>query len=162
MRHVTHWRAALVTALAVATLAHGAARAAMPEEAISVTFLGIRATKETSEHVDPALRPIADELRRSKYNCFRLAINDTRSVALGRTWELPLVEDYAVRIQPNKETDESVQLVLSWIHYEKGKDGKRKPRALLKVPMTLRKGKYLLSGGWKLKEGGLMGAVAVK
>lgn len=165
MRHARHWQAtgwALLAAFVLTQAAGAAPRSGPSQDTVAVTILGVRATKETNEHVDPPLRPIADELKRSKYNCFRLAVSDTKNVTLGETWELPLIEDYAVRIQPEKETADTVRLVLSWIRYEKAKDGKRRPRTLLKVPLAIRKGKYLLSGGWKLKDGALLGAVAVQ
>jgi len=129
---------------------------------VTVTFFEIHASKEEKEHIDPALQAIADELKHSKYNCFRLGVTKTQAVVLGKVWELALREDHAARVQPKEVKDDSVVLVMSWVRYEKDDKGERKCKELLSIPMTLRKGKYLLSGGWKLSTGALMGAVAVK
>jgi len=157
-----------LTALAIATglLLAAAAPSAAAEaddsaKTVTVTFLEIHASKEEKEHIDPQLQAIAEELKRSKYNCFRLGVTKTQGVVLGKVWELALREDHAARVQPKEVKDDAVVLVMSWVRYEKDDKGERKCRVLLSVPMTLRKGKYLLSGGWKLSTGALMGAVAV-
>jgi len=133
----------------------------VPHGSVTVTILGIHATNQPIENVDPLLRPIQDELRRSGYNSFRLVVNDTRSVSMSSTWELPLIEDYAIRIQPTKETDERVNLILSWVRYEKI-GGRAQARTLQRMSLEIRKGKYFPSGGWRLNEGALMAAIAVK
>lgn len=137
-------------------------RAAAPQ-GVTVTVMGIRATKDPTENVDPPLQPIVDELRRSNFNSFRLVANDTRSVPVGTPADFPLIEDYALRIQPERDTDETVRLTLSWIQAGRDASGKPTPaRVLQRLTLDLRKGKYFLSGGWKLKEGALIGAIAVK
>jgi len=152
---------AATAAAAPAPKKDGAAKGASVKT-VTATFMEIHASKEKQEHIDPALQAIADELKRSKYNCFRLGVTKTQVVVLGKVWELALREDYAVRVQPKEVKDDAVVLVLSWVRYEKDDQGKRQSKVLLSVPMTLRKGKYLLSGGWKLSTGALMGAIAVK
>jgi hypothetical protein len=133
----------------------------IPHGSVTVTILGIHATNQPTETIDPRLRSIASELRRSGYNSFRLVVNDTRSVSMSSTWELPLIEDYAIRIQPTKETDDKVNLILTWVRYEK--IGPRtQARTLQRMSLEIRKGKYFPSGGWRLNEGALMAAIAVK
>jgi len=142
-------------------LGAGAGSLAAPPASVKVALLGIKATKEDKEHIDPKLEPIADELKRSQFNCFRLASSDTRNIPVGRMSELPLVEDHALQVQPDKVEDETVQLTLTWVQYVRDPAGKRTMETLQKMTLTIRRGKYLLSGGWKLKEGALLGAVAV-
>jgi hypothetical protein len=132
-------------------------------QAVSVTILGIRATKEDKPHIDPGLQSVAEKLRSGKYNSFRLAVSDTRSVPLGGVMELAMVEDYALRVQIEKVTDDSVQIDLAWLRVEKDAQGKPRVSTVQPMKMTLRKGKYMLSGGWELQEGAtLWGAVAVR
>jgi hypothetical protein len=132
-------------------------------EAVSVTLLGIRATKEDKPHIDPGLQSVAEKLRSGKYNSFRLAVSDTRSVPLGGVMEVAMVEDYALRVQILKVADDSVQIDLAWLRVEKDAQGKPRIRTVQPMKMTLRKGKYMLSGGWELQEGAtLWGAVAVR
>jgi hypothetical protein len=132
-----------------------------PHGAVSVTVFGIRASNEPQENIDPPLQPIGDELRRSRFNSFRVVVNDTRSVAMSQTWDVAMIEDYALLVQPLKETDDTVNVILSWVKYEKV-GGRPQARVLSRMSMVIRKGKYFLSGGWRLKEGALMAAVAVK
>jgi hypothetical protein len=132
-------------------------------EAVSVTILGIRATKEDKPHIDPGLQSVAEKLRSGKYNSFRLAVSDTRSVPLGGVMEVAMVEDYILRVQILKVADDSVQIDLAWLRVEKDAQGKPRIRTVQPMKMTLRKGKYMLSGGWELQEGAtLWGAVAVR
>ena len=132
-------------------------------EAVSVTILGIRATKEDKPHIDPGLQSVAEKLRSGKYNSFRLAVSDTRSVPLGGVMEVAMVEDYVLRVQVLKVADDSVQIDLAWLRVEKDAQGKPRIRTVQPMKMTLRKGKYMLSGGWELQEEAtLWGAVAVR
>ena len=126
---------------------------AQAEEAITVTVLGIHATTEPTEHIDPALQPIADELRRSSYNCFRLVASATRRIAVGETSEFAMVEGYALHIRPEKVDEDSLRLTITWV---------QEGRILQRMTLALRKGKYFLSGGWRLKEGAILGAVAAQ
>jgi len=128
---------------------------------VSITVMGIHATNQPKESIDPILLPIADELRRLKFNSFALVVNDTRSVAMTSTWEVPLTEGYALQIQPLRQTDDKAALILNWIRYERVGD-KIQAKALGRTMFEIRKGKYLLQGGWRLKEGVLMTAIAVK
>jgi len=133
------------------------------QQNVTVAILGIRATKEDKPHVDPGLQSVAEKLRSGKYNSFRLAVSDTRSVPVGGAMEVAMVEDYALRVQVEKVTDDSVQIDLAWLRIEKDAQGKPRVSTVQPMKMTLRKGKYMLSGGWELKEGAtLWGAVAVK
>ena len=132
-------------------------------EAVSVTILGIRATKEDKPHIDPGLQSVAEKLRSGKYNSFRLAVSDTRRVPLGGVMEVAMVEDYILRVQIEKVADDSVQIDLAWLRVEKDAQGKPRIRTVQPMKMTLRKGKYMLSGGWELQEEAtLWGAVAVR
>ncbi len=151
-----------VLAIAIAAGAAGAAKPEAPQEAVSVTIFGIRATNEAKPYVDPALKAIEAELKGFKFNSFRIVANDTRSVPVGKAWELPMIEGYARRVEPEKIDGGKVTLGLSWIQYTTTPDGKREGRVCERLSLVIRKGKYLLSGGWKLKEGALLGAVAVK
>jgi hypothetical protein len=132
-----------------------------PSPSVSITVVGIRATNEPKENIDPSLLPIANELRRSRFNSFQLVVNDTRSVPMTTSWEVMMVEDYALQIQPMRQTDDRVFLVVSWVRYEQV-GGKLQARPLQRMSFEIRKGKYLLSGGWRLKQGALMAAIAVK
>jgi len=87
---------------------------------------------------------------------------DTRQVKLRTASEFTLVEDYALRIQPESEAADEAKLTVTWIKYVKQKGQKPKARVLQRVPLTIRKGKYLLWGGWKLTDGALLAAVAVQ
>jgi len=136
--------------------------AAAPQT-LNVTVIGIHATKEPKAFIDPALKAIAAELgkRAVGYNSFRLVANETSSVAVGKTWECEMVEDYARQVQPIKvEADKATVRVL-WIQYVV-KEEKRRAQEREKLTLSIRKGKYFLSGGWKLKQGVLLGAVAVQ
>jgi hypothetical protein len=172
MRDATRRQALGRAALAVMVLAAVAASAALAaeppkneggdEKGVSVTILGIHATNEKEPHVDPALKAIAEHLKGFKFNSFRLIAKETRSVAFGKTWELAMLEGYARHVQPLEAADDRVKIVAAWIQYVKDKEGKPKPHVREKHVMVIRKGKYLLSGGWKLKTGALLGAVAVE
>ena len=156
--------AAAVVALAAARPAPGAAPpapvirpvgAAVPAiEQVSVTILGIHATTQPQSHISPALRPIADELRQSKYNSFDLVASDVRTLAVGGSMETALLEGYSIRVVVEKVTGDTVQLVLSW---------SRQGQVRQQVRMALRKGKYFLTGGWELQENGaLLAAIAAR
>ncbi|MBM4017362.1 MAG: hypothetical protein FJ288_03395 [Planctomycetes bacterium] len=128
-----------------------------------MAVLGIRATKESKPQTDPALQSVADELRMTKFNSFRLIVSDTRQVRVGGGMDVSLVEDYALHVEVEKASPESTQIVLVWMRVEKDAQGKPQARPLKRVQMTIRKGKFFLSGGWELKDGAaLFGAVAVK
>jgi len=139
----------------------GSGRPSGPAASVSITVLGIHATNEAKENIDPSLLPIADELRRSRFNSFRLIVNETRSVPMSTLSEVMMAEDYALHVQPSRQTDDKVSLVLSWVRYDKV-GGKSQMRVLQRMSLEIRKGKYLLSGGWRLKEGALVGAIAVR
>jgi hypothetical protein len=165
MEQARRGRAVAWAALAIvvaAGAAGAAAKSEAPPEAVSVTLLGIRATNEAKPYIDPALKAIEAELKGFKFNSFRIVANDTRSVPVGKAWELPMIEGYARRVEPEKTDGHKVTLGLSWIQYTTTPEGKREGRVCERLSLTIRKGKYLLSGGWKLKEGALLGAVAVK
>jgi hypothetical protein len=146
--------AAAAVALAAARPAPGAAPPAPTPDVVSVTILGIHATTQPQPHISPALRPIADELRRSKYNSFDLVASDVRTLAVGGSMETALLEGYSLRVVVEKVTGDTVQLVLSW---------SRQGQVRQQVRMALRKGKYFLTGGWELQENGaLLAAIAAR
>ena len=130
---------------------------------LNVTVIGIHATKEAKPFIDPALKAIALELgkRAVGYNSFRLVANKTSSVAVGKTWECPMTQDYARQVQPIKIEADKATVRLLWIQHVV-KEGKRRAQEREKLTLSIRKGKYFLSGGWKLKKGVLLGAVAVQ
>jgi hypothetical protein len=131
-------------------------------ESAEVVFLGIRASKESNPHVDPELQPLADLLPMAKYNSFRTIVSDTRSVQAGNGTGTTLVEGYGLDIQIEKLTADSAQIVLSWTRVEKDAKGKPQARPPQRVQMTIRRGKYFLTGGWQLQNGALFALVAVK
>ena len=120
--------------------------AASPASAESVTFkvLGIRATNEEKPHIDPELEPLKNDLARSGFNSFHVAAKQRVTTEIGKSIEVALLEDFAVRLEPQGQTDTDVKLLATMIHYEKDKDGKRIARVLERAPKTVRKGKYLL------------------
>ena len=156
---VPAWLVGLVLALAAPALL--AAEKKPDEQKVAVTILGIHATNEKKPHVDPALKAITEQLKQYKFNCFRVVAKETRPVPLGKAWELALVEDYARRVTPKEITKDRIKMEIAWIQYVKDKDGKRKPHVRDRMVMSIGKGKYLLAGV-KLKEGALIGAVAVE
>jgi len=165
MRYPTLGQAMILAAalLAWAGTALAADETADASESLKVTLIGIHAKKETKPFIDPALKAIAAELgkRAVGYNSFHLIANETSRVAVGKTWECPMAEEYARQVQPLKiETDKATVRVL-WVQYV-GSGAKRKAEEREKLTLSIRKGKYFLSGGWKLKEGVLLGAVAVQ
>ncbi len=166
MRHPTHGQAIILTVAALLTFsgaAQAATETAASKQSLNVTVIGIHATKEVKPFIDPALKAIAAELRKRAvgYNSFRLVVNVTRTVAIGKTWECPMKEDYARQVQPIKSEADKATVRLLWIHYV-GAGRKRKAQEREKLTLSIRKGKYFLSGGWKLKKGVLLGAVAVQ
>jgi len=166
MKHAHRTWVLAAGALVVVMLAAAVEAAPPPPaaaEAVSVAVLGIRATKESKPQTDPALQSVADELRMTKFNSFRLIVSDTRQVRVGGGMDVSLVEDYALHVEVEKASPESTQIVLVWMRVEKDAQGKPQARPLKRVQMTIRKGKFFLSGGWELKDGAaLFGAVAVK
>jgi hypothetical protein len=138
--------------------------AASPAFAESVTFkvLAIRATNEEKPHIDPELEPVKDALTLFHYNSFRVAAKQRVAAETGKTTEVALIEDFAVRLEPQEVTEKGVKVVATMIHYEKDKDGKRIARVLERASMTIRRGKFLLRGGWGLKEGVLVTLVAAE
>jgi len=157
------WWSFLTAGLILAVAAPGtrAATSNQDTQTVAVTILGIHATNEEKPHVDPALAAIAKPLKRYKFNSFRLVAKETRSVALGKEWELPMVEGYARRVRPQESDKDRVKMEVAWIQYVKDKDGKRKAHVRERHIMFIGKGKYLLTAV-KLKKGALVGAVAVK
>ena len=138
--------------------------AASPASAENVTFkvLGIRATNEEKPHIDPELEPVKDALMLFHYNSFRVATKQRITAQIGESTEVALIEDYAVRLEPQEQTDKGVKLLATMILYEKDAEGKRIARVLERATMTIRKDKYLLRGGWTLKEGVLVTLVAAE
>jgi len=138
--------------------------AASPASAESATFkvVGIRATNEEKPHIDPELEPLRDALARSGYNSFHVAAKQRVTAEMGESAEVALIEDFAVRLEPQEQTDTGVKLLATTIHYEKDQDGKRIARVLERATMTVRKGKFLLRGGWGLKRGVLITLVAAE
>ena len=134
--------------LAAAAAGTRAATSNQDTQTVAVTILGIHATNEEKPHIDPALAAIAKPLKRYKF-------------ALGKEWELPMVEGYARRVRPTESDKDRVKMEVAWIQYVKDKDGKRKAHVRERHIMFIGKGKYLLTAV-KLKKGALVGAVAVK
>jgi hypothetical protein len=132
------------------------------QEMVNIKVLGIRATVEAKPHVDPILQPIVDEIRRSKFNSFYVVAEETRSVATGTSTEIPLAENYSLRVEVEKATGDDVRMNLIWLRLEKDAKGKVQPRTLQRMQMTIRKGKYFLTGGWTLKDGVLSAAIAAQ
>jgi len=133
-----------------------------PTDSAEVVFVGIQASKESSPHVDPALQPLADLLPMSKYNSFRVVVSDSRTVLLNNETSITLVEGYGLALRIEKLTGDSAQIVLNWTCVEKDAKGKAQPRPPTRVQMTLRRGKYFLTGGWQVQNGALFALVAVK
>ena len=131
-------------------------------ESAEVVFLGIQASKESTPNVDPALQPLADLLPMAKYNSFRVVVSDSRTVLPNGETGLALVEGYGLNLKIEKLTGDSAQIVLSWTRVEKDAKGKPQARPPQRVQMTLRRGKYFLTGGWQLQNGALFALVAVK
>ena len=140
------------------------ARAAEPDQpkTVAVTVLGIHATNEKKPFIDPALKAIAAELPRQKFNSFRLVTKQTRDVPFGTSWEVPMPENYARRVRPIEATKDRVKVEVAWVQYVPDKQGRRRPKVRQRLVLVIGKGKYLLSGGWKLSKGALLGAVAVR
>jgi len=130
-------------------------------QAVAVTILGIHATNEEKPHVDPALAPIAEHLKRYEFNSFRLVVRETRSVALGKQWELPMREGYCRRVRPTGTDEQRVKMEVAWVQYVKGEDGRRKEHVRERMVLFLGKGKYLLTAV-RLKKGALVAAIAAK
>jgi hypothetical protein len=131
-------------------------------DTVTITILGIRATNEATPHIDPALQPIANELRGSKFNSFRLAVSDKKILPLHGATTLPMTEGYSLRVQAEKGAGDSFMLTLSWLKSETGADGREQMKTLQKMQIQIVKNKYFLSGGWELKEGALWAAVSAK
>ena len=156
-------RKAAVWGATLAVLAGWAAGAQAEETPpVQVRVLGIRATNEQTPHVDAELEPLKASLARFGYNSFRVAAKARRPVPAGQTTEVALIEDYALRITVGGADEENVTLTLTWVRYEKDAEGRRAARVLQRVPMTLRKGKFFVCGGWQLKEGALVAAVSAE
>ena len=154
----------VVVAAGALTVLAGWAVAACAAEAppVRIKVLGIRATNEESPHVDAELEPLKNSLARSGYNSFRVVAKQQRDVPGGATAEFPLVEGYALRVEPGETDAKNVTLTLVWIRYEQDAQGRRVARVLQRMPMTIRKGKFFVSGGWQLKEGVLIAAMSAE
>jgi hypothetical protein len=166
MRYPTHGQAmmsALAALLVWLVPTEAAEKAAPAPQSLNVTVIGIHAKKEPKPFIDPALKAIAAELgkRAVGYNTFRLLVSKTSTVALGKTWECPMTENYARQVEPITVEADKATVRLRWIQYVV-KQKTRKAQEREKLTLSIRKGKYFLSGGWKLKEGVLLGAVAVQ
>jgi len=128
---------------------------------VTVTLLGIHATQQKEPHIDPALKPIAEHLKRYRFNSFRLIVQKTQSVGLGRQWELPMLGGHCRRVRPHEAHQDRVKMEVAWVQYVKDKDGKRKARIHERMVMFIGRGKYLLTAV-RLKDGALINALAVK
>ena len=122
--------------------------------AANIAVLGIRASNEARAQIDPDLGPVADELKRMKYNSFRVVASVRQTVPVGQSLDVSLPEDYVLRVEVTKIADRP-QLIVSWL---KPKDAPPKQRIEMAVP----KGKYFLTGGWTLKDGALWAAVSAQ
>lgn len=163
MRRVMYLEA---MALAVVVLAGTAQAAVAPRPApaqpapspgagsATIAVLGIRASDEDRAQIDPDLAPVADKLKRMKYNSFRAVANVRQTVPVGQSVDVAMPEDYILRVEVAKMADRP-QLVVSWL---KPKDAPAKLRFEMAVP----KGKYFLTGGWTLKDGALWAAVSAQ
>jgi hypothetical protein len=138
------------------------ARPAPLPQPVTVTMLGIQATTEAVATVDPELASILSELKSTKFNSFRRVAHDTEVTLVGGAVELPMIEGYTLRVQPEKITAEHVTMVLTWLQADRDDAGRPRTRSLASVKMQITRGKYLLWGQWRLKDGVLLGAVAVK
>ncbi len=157
-------RAALLAGLLLAMAAPSLGAAEDKDNdagAVTVTILGIHATQADKPHVDPALKAIAEHLKRYQFNCFRLVVRKTQSVAVGKHWELPMLKGYHRRVRPHETHDDRVKMEVAWVQYVKDKDGKRKARVHERMVLVIGKGKYLLTA-IKVKDGALLNALAVK
>ncbi|MFO8012980.1 MAG: hypothetical protein R6X20_06700 [Phycisphaerae bacterium] len=166
MRHLIHrprtaWGTMTAGIILAVASCLSAADADEDAKTVAVTILGIHATNEEKPHVAPALKSIAKQLKRYKFNSFRLVVKETRSVRLGKHWELPMLEGYCRRVVPTETHEDRVKMEVAWIQYVKDKEGKRKPHVHERMVMLIGKGKYLLTAV-KLKKGALVGALAVK
>jgi len=158
-------RAALVLAAAVASVAaasRASAAETKPPPAATISILAIQASTEDKPACDKELAPIQSALAKSGHNTFRLILRDARAVPYGTAWQREMAEGYSLSITAEEATANDVKLALVWTRTEKDKDGNPKVAELQRLPLTIRKGKYFLSGGWKLKKGALLAAVSVQ
>ena len=101
MRRVMHLQA--MAWAVVALVLAGTAQAAMaPRPApaqpapspgagsATIAVLGIRASNDARAQIDPDLGPVADELKRMKYNSFRVVANVRQSVPVGQSVEVAM------------------------------------------------------------------------
>jgi hypothetical protein len=136
-----------------------------PPEMVPITVLGFRASTEGKSPLDPALQPIADELKKLRYTNIRLVVTSLRPIPVGGQIEVMMVEDYVLRVKLEKATPEDVQLVLTWLRLERNeKDPQTKPqpRTLKEMQISLKRGTHYLGGGWQVKDGDLWAAVGAK
>ena len=155
--------AAVAGAVGLALLAAAPARAAEPAATppVTVSILSVQATKEAEPSCDPALEPIRRALARSgDYNSFRLLKRESRPASAGHAVECAMAETYALRVEAERADKDNVKMCITWVRHEKDKDGTPKTTVLQRIPLTIRNGKYFLSGGWKLEKGAVLGAVA--
>jgi hypothetical protein len=131
-------------------------------QTVMVTILGIQATNEALPTISTELLPIANELRTSKYNSFRMAAREAQLTAVGGIAQVSMLEGYTLSVQPVKVTPEHVTMVLTWHQSAPDDAGRMQTHVLARITMQIPRGKYLLWGQWRLKEGALLGAVAVK
>ena len=153
-------RKAGTTAVVILGLAGWAWTAPALAESVNLKVVSIRATNEEKPHIDEELLLLKDALTLFHYNSFRVAAKRRIAAEIGESTEVALIEGYAMRLEPQEQTDKSVKLLATTILYEKDKEGRRVERLLDRATMTIRKGKFLLRGGWELKEGVLVTLVA--
>jgi hypothetical protein len=159
---MTEARGAVVAATMGLVFLAASATAAEPAAPppVTVSILSIQATKEAEPSCDPALAPIKEALARSGYNTFRLLKRDSRPASAGHPVECAMAETYALRVEAERADKDNLKMCITWTRTEKDKDGNTKTTVIQRIPLTIRNGKYFLSGGWKLKNGALLGAVA--
>jgi len=149
-------------ALAASALVALSLTAVLRPTEFPIYVLGIHATNEDEPHIDPELVPLKASLERFGYNSFRLKVNRRRRVEEGKSWEQPLMEDYAIRMEPRDVSEKRVTLHIMWLRYEKDKKGERVARVLSDQVVTLAKGRYAIMGGWRLSEGAIVGILGAK
>lgn len=118
-----------------------------------VEVWGIRATKD-GDQVSPELKGIAEKLKKQfKYTGFTLEKRKRDDVQFGKSFEMELVERYAVVVRPKERSDGKIKLeVVVTRRPEQPKAGE-KPKQVLKVTVTVKSGTMLPVGGLPLGDG---------
>jgi len=132
------------TALAMALAATAPTRAAPGQKGdATVEFIGVYATKEAKPHCDPALLKIRKFLEGTGYNSF-IAISQTSSaLAVGKNATSGRLKDtYELKVGLNEVSDKTVKVTVTWVLYEKDKEGKETANPLQNYVQTMAKGKF--------------------